>query len=178
MFGERVKALRKERKMTQSELAQVAGVTKGTVALWEQGQRNPSLPVVKKLSAFFDKSVDYILGNTDDATPIYTDADYLGMEDGMEQDEEQFNGYYQLDDFGKQAVDEVYRLQRERCIAQKTLIPEVATEVRVRVMMKDHVRKAQDVAPHDPILDPPSVEEMFQPVTDEEIAELEKHIKK
>lgn len=36
-FGERIKALRKERGMTQEELAERLSVTRQTVSKWEQG---------------------------------------------------------------------------------------------------------------------------------------------
>ena len=39
---ERLKELRKETHMTQNELANMLGMAKGTVAMWEMGKRNPS----------------------------------------------------------------------------------------------------------------------------------------
>ena len=42
MFPERLKDLRKEKGMTQIELATALGVSSGTVAMWETGKRKPS----------------------------------------------------------------------------------------------------------------------------------------
>ena len=42
MFSERLKKLRKENNMTQTELAKALGVSGGTVAMWETDKRKPS----------------------------------------------------------------------------------------------------------------------------------------
>lgn len=42
-LSERLKQLRKERHMTQADLANVLGVAKGTVAMWEMGREIPVL---------------------------------------------------------------------------------------------------------------------------------------
>ena len=42
-MGERIKELRKANGMTQTELAEKMGVTKGTVSTWETDSRKPSL---------------------------------------------------------------------------------------------------------------------------------------
>ena len=62
MFPERLKDLRKEKRMTQIELATALGVSSGTVAMWETGKRKPSFEMFEKLTQVFDKRIDYILG--------------------------------------------------------------------------------------------------------------------
>ena len=39
MFAERIKMLRKEKGITQVELAEAMGLSKGTIAMWEVGKR-------------------------------------------------------------------------------------------------------------------------------------------
>lgn len=46
-LSERLKQLRKERHMTQADLANTLGVAKGTVAMWEMGKRNPSFDTLE-----------------------------------------------------------------------------------------------------------------------------------
>ena len=65
-LSERLKQLRKERHMTQADLANVLGVAKGTVAMWEMGKRNPSFEALEQLSIVFDRTMSYILGESDD----------------------------------------------------------------------------------------------------------------
>ena len=61
----RIKFLREEVGMTQQELADKLNGAKSTVAMYEKGDRKPSLEVLIKLSEIFDCSIDYILCKTD-----------------------------------------------------------------------------------------------------------------
>ncbi len=66
----RIKNLREELNMTQQELADKLEGAKSTVAMYEKGNRKPSLEVLVKLSEIFDCSIDYLLGKTDVKKPI------------------------------------------------------------------------------------------------------------
>ncbi len=59
---ENLKKLRKERKLTQADVAKVLNITVSAYGNYELGQRSPTPDVLKKLSAFFNVSVDYLLG--------------------------------------------------------------------------------------------------------------------
>lgn len=61
----RIKFLREELHMTQQELADKLDGAKSTVAMYEKGDRKPSMDVLLKLSEIFDCSIDYILGKSD-----------------------------------------------------------------------------------------------------------------
>lgn len=61
----RIKFLREEIHMTQQELANKLEGAKSTIAMYENGNRNPSLEVLVKLSEIFNCSIDYILCKTD-----------------------------------------------------------------------------------------------------------------
>lgn len=65
MFYERLRALRKDKKLTQIQLAEMLSVSNGTVAMWETNKRTPDSETLAKIAAFFDVSVDYLLGLTD-----------------------------------------------------------------------------------------------------------------
>ena len=41
-FAERLKELRKERNLTQTDLAKELGVAMNTVSIWERGERQPN----------------------------------------------------------------------------------------------------------------------------------------
>lgn len=64
MFGTRLHALRKERKMRQEDMAKQLGIARTTYAMYEQGNREPDYNTLIKLSAFFEVSIDYLLGTT------------------------------------------------------------------------------------------------------------------
>ena len=53
-FSERLKELRKERHLTQTDLAQALGVAMNTVSIWERGERQPNDSVFFKIAEFFD----------------------------------------------------------------------------------------------------------------------------
>lgn len=77
----RIAALRKERDLSQKELGAIIGVAQNTVCNWENGKREPDFGSLKKMSSFFEHSIDYILGI--DATrepPAPKDGDGLSPE--------------------------------------------------------------------------------------------------
>ena len=65
----RIKLLREEFNMTQQELADKLQGAKSTIAMYEKGDRKPSLEVLVKLSEIFNCSIDYILCKTDIRNP-------------------------------------------------------------------------------------------------------------
>ena len=65
MFGRRLRQLRAEVAMTQTELAKRLGVTRACIANWESATREPDTIYLNKLSVIFDVSIDYMLGRTD-----------------------------------------------------------------------------------------------------------------
>ena len=60
-FGDKLKALRKEAGMTQSELAKRLNITKSVVSYYELQERTPSPDVLIKLAAIFHVTTDYLL---------------------------------------------------------------------------------------------------------------------
>ena len=61
LLGKRIKELRNSAKFTQSELAQRVGVTKSTIAAYENDSRLPSYEVLIKMANTFKVSTDSIL---------------------------------------------------------------------------------------------------------------------
>lgn len=62
--GSRIRKLRRERELSQEQLAEKIGVTKQAISMAERGTRNLSTYNLNLLAAFFDVSVDYLLGRT------------------------------------------------------------------------------------------------------------------
>lgn len=59
-----LKKLREEKGMTQAELGRQLKISPSAIGMYEQGRRTPDIPILKKMSAFFDVSIDYLLGNS------------------------------------------------------------------------------------------------------------------
>lgn len=66
-FAEIFKSLRKDKELTQEQLAEVLGVSPQIVSRWENGVSQPSLGLLPTIAAYFETSVDTLLGI---ATPV------------------------------------------------------------------------------------------------------------
>lgn len=62
MINERLKQLRKLKKITQLELAKEMNVAKTTIASYEQGVSEPSIAMMTKLAKYFNVSPSYLMG--------------------------------------------------------------------------------------------------------------------
>jgi len=66
IVGERIKKLRKEKKISQTELAQKLNYETGnTVLYWENGRSSVPADILDQLADIFDVSIYYLLGKTD-----------------------------------------------------------------------------------------------------------------
>ena len=65
-FGERLRELRKEQKLTLEALAKEVGSQKETISRYENGKREPSNTVLFELAEFFETPITYLIGLTDD----------------------------------------------------------------------------------------------------------------
>lgn len=65
-FTTRLKNLRTEKKLTQSEVAQKLGIATSTYSNYEQGTRFPDKQTLINLANFYKVSIDYLLGETDE----------------------------------------------------------------------------------------------------------------
>lgn len=72
--GERIRELRKARKMTQNEFAERINVTKSTVSAYENGTRLPSYDVLIRVARLFKVSTDHLLGYSEK-----TEIDVTGL---------------------------------------------------------------------------------------------------
>lgn len=64
-MGKRLKELREESGLTQKQVAEKLGVNSVTYLHYEKAQREPPLALLADMAAFFDVSVDYLLGLED-----------------------------------------------------------------------------------------------------------------
>jgi len=61
IFGERLLNLRKNKKLTQRQLADVIGLSAPAIHSYENGTKEPSITNLNKLADFFEVSVDFLL---------------------------------------------------------------------------------------------------------------------
>lgn len=64
MFAQRLKQLRTEKKISQSELASTLNISNRTISMYEQGNSTPNTELLSKIADFFHVPVDYLTGNS------------------------------------------------------------------------------------------------------------------
>lgn len=79
-FRDRLRQLRKDRRLTQQQLAELIGVKNSVISFYEVGERMPSPDVLRKLALALHVTADYLLGIERDAT---LDATGLDEEDRL-----------------------------------------------------------------------------------------------
>ena len=67
-FSECFSVLRKQKGVSFAALGDFLGVTDEAVRLLERGKRSPSFEVLCALADYFDVSLDYLVGRSDDPT--------------------------------------------------------------------------------------------------------------
>ena len=61
-FGQRLKSLRKQKNLTQKQLAELIGTQNSIISFYEVGDRIPSPEIIIKLSQTLHVTSDYLLG--------------------------------------------------------------------------------------------------------------------
>jgi len=64
-FGKKIAVLRKELKLTQTELANKLNTSVSVISRYERDEMTPSIDTAKKLAEYLKASVGYLLGETE-----------------------------------------------------------------------------------------------------------------
>ncbi|AIF44174.1 helix-turn-helix domain-containing protein [Virgibacillus sp. SK37] len=100
MIGDKIKQIRKDKKMSLSELAEKAGVAKSYLSSIERNiQTNPSIQFIEKVSVVLDVSVNELIREKQSADIEELDDEWLeivqeAMESGVTK--EQFKEYLEF----------------------------------------------------------------------------------
>lgn len=92
----RLKNLRKQKKVSQTEVAKFLGIERTTYTAYESGKSRP-VRCLDRLAQYFNTSVDYILGLTD--SPIPKEIKFQNL---SETEKEIMLNYWTLNEVGKQ----------------------------------------------------------------------------
>lgn len=65
IFSERIKELRLEKNLTQTQLGEIIGVKHFSIYSYEKGRACPEMKGLVALADYFDVSMDYLAGRTD-----------------------------------------------------------------------------------------------------------------
>ena len=88
----RIKELRKEKGISQEELANAINVKNYTIGNWERDRAEPSIEAIMQMADYFEVSTDYILGRSNEIGQVQTNAN-------LEQDEVQLLDLYRQMNF-------------------------------------------------------------------------------
>ena len=66
VFSERLAELRDSRNLSQKEVAREFGVVVRAYQRYEYGEREPQLSVLIRMADFYNVSLDYLVGRTDE----------------------------------------------------------------------------------------------------------------
>ena len=65
MLNEKIKELRKAKRVSQVEMASALGLTKQCVSNWENDNIQPSIEMLVKIADYFGVTTDYLLGRSE-----------------------------------------------------------------------------------------------------------------
>lgn len=66
VFKDHLRSIRNSKKVTQKDIAKAVGVTERNYQDWEYGNTKPGFDALIALADYFDVSLDYLVGRSDD----------------------------------------------------------------------------------------------------------------
>ena len=73
-INNKIKEIRRERGITQAELAKQIGIARNTLSYWENGKSDVDTANLKKIAAYFQVSTDFLLCQEEVITPDTNNA--------------------------------------------------------------------------------------------------------
>lgn len=64
VFATRLRALRIEKDKKLRQAAAEMGISKSALSEYETAKKSPKLKAIKKIAAYYDESIDYIIGTS------------------------------------------------------------------------------------------------------------------
>ena len=61
-FPQRLQTLREKQRLSRRTLAELRGLSKNMISLYERGEKAPSVDALIKLADYFGVSIDFLLG--------------------------------------------------------------------------------------------------------------------
>ncbi len=104
---DRIKELRVEKGLRQIDLANELSVSKATISLWERGNARPEFGTCETMAAFFNVTLSYLLGSSNDRVPDTADIDLdeQAAQGICEEYREMFLKYVRLSEKSRAIVD-------------------------------------------------------------------------
>ncbi|MEL7658917.1 MAG: helix-turn-helix domain-containing protein [Bacillota bacterium] len=107
-ISERLRELRASKSITQRELASQLNISSSSIAMYETGQRMPDADVLELFADYFNVTVDYLLGRTDNSLNLDEEPTRQDLEEFLRTSNVQFDGT-PLDDNDKEELIDVLK---------------------------------------------------------------------
>ena len=136
MISHRLQELRKELGHTKRELLKILPLNYSTYANYESGMREPNSETLQTIAKFYNVSIDYLMGLTDnrkrveDVMPL-TDAEY-----------DHIKSYRRLDSHGKNLVDFILQSESNRVRSRGYLVMQESAKKKNYVSLQVFNQKA------------------------------------
>lgn len=111
MLSKRLRKLREEKGLLQKDIAKILNIATSAYGYYEQGERDPGTQVLEILADFYDISIDYLMGRTDNRNEsLPTDTE---LEEFLQKSNIKFDGA-PLDDDDKEDIINFLRMVWKR----------------------------------------------------------------
>ena len=74
LFSERLRELRQNKGLSQSQLADALNISKSAISMYELGKREPDLETLEGIADFFNVDINYLIGK-EDGSMYYLDPE-------------------------------------------------------------------------------------------------------
>ena|GEM_PF-3325691 len=98
MLKTRIKELRLQDNLSQAKLGATLNLTQQAIAKWEKGTAEPDTETLGKLSCFFNVTIDYLIGNSNNPLPMGTQKEHLSLSQREKDALEVYNVLSELND--------------------------------------------------------------------------------
>ena len=107
---ENLKSLRRNKGISQQQLAEAVGVSQQSINKYENHDVEPDISTLIKMARYFNTSVDYLIGNTTvDRIIEQCEEYYLNL-----QEKEHIISYRKLNEDQKSSIDNIMLLYRQK----------------------------------------------------------------
>lgn len=115
-FLDKLDTLMSEKGINKSVLSKESGIPYTTIdGIYKKGYENIKLSTIKKISKYFNVSIDYLMEETSQKTS--SDRNYTEFSFN-EREKTHIKKYRTLDEYGKQAIDGLLETEYTRCTEQ------------------------------------------------------------
>lgn len=144
MFGHNLARIRKQNKLSQYDLAEKMGFSRGQISNYEQGSRQPDFETLQKFADFFGVSTDYLLGRSQPELPELNSKDEKNIKTDLEKIlnniENPKDGYAHFDGL---TIDEIDEEDRELLIAALEQSMRIAKQIAKKKFTSKKNRKEE-----------------------------------